>query len=463
MPKFQCGYNLIIKYVDVLTGEAKEHLVQDPITIQFSITKGMQGNNEASITVYNMDASVRNSIFTDRILFNEENPKYILLSAGYGGALTTCLYGQIYECSSTLQGTDIVTTMTVIDVDINNQCSITIEAGTSYKEAYKLLCQEMKNLKIGEIGELEGSFGIPTAFNGNTLYAINKITGKHTFIDNGVINTLNDNETLSDYGAYLVSADTGLLGTPIRRDATLEARILFEPTLRIGQVVEIQSTSGSQFNGQYKIFGLQHDCIISGSEAGQRITTMYLMYIEQTTNSNVVLTNNTEGKNPVKIENGKEIPINAGVPSEVYEVYKWIKKNNGDVPNTKTSINSKFTWKELIYCGKNKKNDVYNSIDITKLTHLKTIADKLSDFCNTNFAGKKVIINSGYRTPVNNSQTEGSANNSNHTKGSAIDFKIQGVSMKSLKSVFNAKWKLGLGRYNTFLHVSLNPKERFYG
>lgn len=458
--KFQCRYNLILKYRNVQTNELEEHLVEDPITIQFNISKGIQGNNQATITVYNMDPGIRNSIFTDRILFNDENEKYVLLSAGYGGSLTTCLYGQIYECSSTLQGTDVVTTMTVIDADINNQCSITIEAGTSYKEAYKLLVSEMKNLKLGEIGELEGTFGVPTTFDGNTLYAINKITGKHTFIDNGILHTLNDNETLSDYGAYLVSADTGLLGTPIRRDATLEIRTIFEPTLRVGQLVEVQSTSGSQFNGQYKVFGLDHNCVISGNEGGQRTTTIYLMYLDQLTNSNVALTGNTVGKNPTKIENGKEIPITTGAPSDVVQVYNYIQKNNGAVPNT--MCNRKISWASLI--GNNNTDaERKRELTIPKLTNCKATADALANFVQTSYGNVEIKVNSCWRSTSNNKREGGKAD-SRHLTGQAIDFKIKGMSIARVWNSVRSRWSRGyVGLYNTFIHAQIaGNKNKFY-
>lgn len=468
--KFQCHYRLQVSWT-AENGQPMLAEVSDPVTIKFSVSKvQFQSDNSAQIIVTNMDGGTREALYQDRLIFgtNRQIKKMLVLDAGYGGTLVTICKGWISECYSVRKGTDVETIIEVIDPDILSEyCSITFDAGTSFEEAYKYLTAQMPSLQVGEMGELRGEFKTPVTFNGNTFVAINKLTGQHTFIENGVIHTLQDNETLSDYGCYLIQSETGLLETPRRREAILEIVMLFEPTLRIGQMVEIKGDTKNdssvmfKFQGQYKILEIHHDCTISGAEEGQRITTLHLQYLDFTTSSNVNLTDNPEGSPPSVVKNNQIKPITTKISSAVQAIYRQIMRFNGSVPNN--PITNLITWRDMIYSGKNTPTSVKNSITLDKLGRCEAIATLLTDFVNTHFSGKKISIHSGYRTPANNANTENSAKQSNHMKGSAIDFHIPGVPIKTLHSVFKANWRYGLGTYSWGLHVSTNPRERFRG
>ena len=248
--KFQCHYKLTLQWFE--KDQPMQAIVTDPITIQFNVSKALfQSTNVAKITVINMDKSVRDCIYQDRLVFDKTKAKMLTLEAGYGEKLTLICLGFIQECYSERQGVDFITNIEVLDPDILSEyTSVTFQAGTTFEEAYKYLASQFPNLQQGERGELVGTFQTPTVFEGNSFVAINRLTGGHTFIDNGKLNTLNDNETLTDYGAYLIESDTGLLETPKRREAILEINMLFEPSLRLGQMVEIKSETQSRFNGQ---------------------------------------------------------------------------------------------------------------------------------------------------------------------------------------------------------------------
>lgn len=471
--KFQCHYRLLINWTD-RNGTPQQAIVQDPITIEFNVVKSTQSENSSQITIYNLDASTREAIYQDVILM-DNNPyiKWVTLEAGYGEHLSLVTWGYIRECHSYRSGVDFITTMDVIDPDILTEyCGVTFEAGTTFEQAYKYLISQLPSLKVGETGVLNGIFNMPTVFNGNTFVLINKLTGGHTFVDNGVINNLNDNETLSDYGCYYIASDTGLLETPKRYNSILEVTMLFEPTLKIGQMVEIQSdtwgtkslqeTSG--FDGQYKLLGFTHSCTISGSENGTRTSILQLQYIRDLTNSNINLTQNPEGSRPSTVKNNQVQPINIKVGSDIESIYRYIKEHNGQVPTGKAGkITNRISWREMIYAGKNHPQDVKNQITPTILASCKEIATRLTDFVDTYFPSNKIKITSGYRTRQNNANTENSANKSNHVKGAAIDFKLDGIGTTTLTKRFLSSWRYGLGTYSWGLHISLNPRERFRG
>ena len=461
--KFECHYRLMINWIDD-NGNPKQEIVQDPVTIEFDVLKSTQSENNSRITIYNLDGSTREAVYQDRILL-DTNPyiKWVTLEAGYGDTLTLVTWGYIQECHSYRSGVDFITVMDIVDPDILTEyCGVTFEAGTTFKQAYEYLVGRLPSLRIGETGVLEGIFDIPTTFDGNVFVLINKLTGGHTFVDNGVVHNLNDNETISDYGCYLIAADTGLLETPKRYDHILEATMLFEPTIKIGQLVEIKSDTQSRFNGQYKTLGLQHSCTISGSEAGSRITRLQLQYIEEIANSNENLTANPSGSASSVVKNNEVQPINSKISSNILSIFRSIKNNNGAIPKG-NKITSRISWWEMFYKGSNNPANVQKQVTTSILANCQEIATRLTNFCNLYFPNKPIIIHSGYRTSQSNNNAENSANKSNHLKGSAIDFHIQGVSVAELTSKFKNYWKYGLGTYSWGLHVSLNPRERFKG
>ena len=471
--KFQCHYNLKVNWTDE-NGKSRQEIVTDPVSIQFNITKTTQNDNSSRIIIYNLDSAVREEIYQDRLLLKKnDNVKWLTLEAGYGEKLTLVCLGYIQECSSVRSGVDVITTIDVIDPDILTEYTgVTFEAGTSFDTAYKYLIAQLPSLKIGETGGLSGVFKSPAVFDGNAFVLVNKLTGGHTFIDNGVINTLNDNEVLSDYGVYYIASDTGLLETPKRYGAILEIQMLFEPTIKIGQKVEIMSeTWGSNlkkstgFNGQYKVLGVSHNCTISNSDCGTRITTLQLQYLNYLTDSNVNLTNNPAGAPASVVKNNVVTPVSTKIDSEVESIYQQIKRFNGNVPRG-LPITNRISWYEMIYASKkNIPSEVASSVTRGKLQACKTIAIRLTDFLNTykETKGQEIKINSGYRTPQGNSRIEASALNSNHTKGMAIDFYLPNVSINTLRNIFQKNWKYGLGIYlkNNFIHVSSDINEKF--
>lgn len=451
--KFQCHYKLTVK-LDDNNGKTRIYTVTDPITISFNVSKVLfQSVNTATIVLKNCDREVREALYQDRLLFDKTKTKMLTLEAGYGESLTLICLGYIQQCYSERVGTDFITSIEVLDPDILTEyTSVTFKEGTTFQEAYSYLASQFPNLKVGECGQLQGEFKSPTVFEGNAFVAINNLTGGHTFIDNGVINTLNDNEVLKGYSAFVLNADTGLLGTPKRYDAVLEVNILFEPNLRLGQLVEIQSYTQSRFNGQYKINGITHSCTISGAESGTRITTLQLLYIRYLTNSNENITGNPKGSATSFIVNNNAQPLNSIINSDITGIYQEIIKNNGVIPNKR--INRLITWQDMLKQD-NKPADIVKELTPSIMANCVGLADRLVKFVTTEFAGHKLVIISGWRTTINNKKEKGK-DNSQHLKGRAIDFKINGIPAKTVfEKAKTSKLFNGVGEYPTFTHIDV--------
>lgn len=465
MNKFNPHFELRLQFYR--DGKLNEAIVTDPMSIRFTIQKNtFSTTNQTKVTVFNLDVNTRTGIYQDNLLFGEREPKKLWLSAGYGDALTLISYGYIQQCYTTRQGVDVVTEIIVIDPDILT-CStgVTFAEGTEKKEAYlNLVGNSLPSLEVGAGAEnVSGTFQIDTVFNGNSFLLVNQLTGGHSFIDDGVIHTLYENQTISNYGVYYIAGETGLLGTPVRQDARLEIKMLFEPKIKIGQLVEIKSETQSRFDGQYKVIGLTHDCSISNAEGGTRTTTLQLLYTDYVEMANVSLTGTTTPPKATQFRNKKEVPVDSAISTDDEGICRYIKTHGGNVPTGKQGmINPRISWKEMLYTsGKNTKNDVKNEVTPQIIANCRAIANRLYSFCDIYFKGKKIIITSSFRTKYSNSHTEGASANSNHLYGSAIDFHLGGVKLSTLKSVFRANWKYGrLLNYNWGIHVSNNPRER---
>lgn len=289
--KFQATYRVTIynQANTVIIGahiekdqDGKEKIVQDEaqLTCNFTVTRGiLSDSNKCTIQIYNLAPDTREQIFQDAFQIDPSTWKFVKLEAGYDGNLSTIFMGRILQAYSHRQGgqTDIVTEIQAQALDMFDcQTSYTFETGTTYKDAVKTItATSMPNVKIGNIGNLKGEFKTPTTFDGSAIENINKITGGNTFVDNDQLNVLMSNEVI-DVPVPVITEENGLLDTPDRRDANLEVKMLFEPSLITGQLLEIKSGVSPNFNGQFKVMGFTHNCLISGSQAGQRITTVNL-------------------------------------------------------------------------------------------------------------------------------------------------------------------------------------------
>lgn len=73
--------------------------------------------------------------------------------------------------------------------------------------------------------------------------------------------------------------------------------------------------------------------------------------------------------------------------------------------------------------------------------------------------GRKMVLISGYRTPRTNRALNGTAKNSYHIKGMAMDLQMPGVSSSRL---YNTAWRMqrgGVGKYSRsgFVHIDSGP------
>lgn len=435
----------------------KTTIVEYPITCKFTVTRGVFSESQkAVIQLYNLAPKTRNQIFQDQFTLDKAKWKYVHLEAGWDGVMSLIFVGRIMQAYSYRSGgqTDVITEIQATALDIfDSQSSHTFAAGTTFKDAYKTFAADMQGVSIGNIGTLEGVFQTPATFDGMTIDCLNTLTNGHTYVDNGVLNTLMDNEVI-DVPVPIISNNTTLLETPKRRDANLEIKTLFLPDLIVGQLVEVDSGVSPNFNGQFKLVGFTHDCLISETQAGTRTTELVLWIGPLLPNSNIAITGKPQTQPFTKVKGEDTTPVLTKQPADVQGVYNYIQTNNGALPNTKITKN--ISWKEML--GNNNTNAQRKAeITIAILSNISSTAQTLQRFVDTYYSGKRVKITSGWRSTANNRSCGGNPR-SKHLFGLAVDFFVEGVKTSDLINNLAAAWNGWIKEYPAkgMCHAQLN-------
>lgn len=465
--KFQATYRVTIYNQDstVIIGAHEEKdkggntkLVQDEarLTCKFSVERGiLSDSNKCTIQLYNLAPSTREKIFQDAFQMNPSKWKFVKLEAGYGDDLTEIFMGRILQAYSHRAGgqTDIVTDIQAQALDMFDcYTSYTFEAGTTYKDALQtIVTTSLPNVKLGNVGALEGEFKTRTTFDGNAMDNISKLTGGNAFIDNSQLNVLMANEVI-DVPVPVITDDNGLLDTPDRRDANLEVKMLFEPNLIVGQLLEIKSGVSPNFNGQFKVMGFRHDCTISGAEAGSRTTTVNL-YIGPFLPGAEEMISGEVQQNFNKVKGFEIAPVNAKRSAQAREVYKHLQQFNGEIPDVRITTN--ISWRDMI--GHSNTNaERKRECTLAILTNCVATAVQLQGIYNAYFKGRPLIITSGWRSKRNNSSCGGKAN-SKHLSGLAVDFTF-GQAKISKKDMYTVQmsWRGYTLNEGTWIHAQIN-------
>jgi len=289
---------------DVATSSAPQQLViQPPFTIQFNINRSMMASyNTMTIQIYNLNEAHRNAIFADRfypyqVVDNKYTYRQIVFEAGYKslGALATVFVGSIMCAYSYRQGSDIITVIEARDFGydvVTTQTSTTLEAGTSKKDALTQMANSFPNITQGVIGDIQGDFQRPVVLDGNTFVLMKKyaqIPDAYVYVDLKKINILQPNEAIKGEVINLTAAD-GLLNSPQRGDASMIVQSLFEPRPIMGQLINVKGSFFTQYNGTYKVCGVNHQGIISEAVSGQCVSTFNLLLNNQLFGKTTILT-----------------------------------------------------------------------------------------------------------------------------------------------------------------------------
>lgn len=297
--------------------------ITNPLTCHITVNRGVLSDSQrCTIQITNLSPDTRRKIFKDAFAdtLNPERWNYVHVEAGYNEQYALIFKGRVLQAYSTRSGgsVDVVTEIQAMYLDaIDSMCGYTFKAGTSKRDAFQIIAASIPNVVIGNVGDLSGTFQTDTTFDGNALDCLNTLTGGAAHVDNGVLNCILNNEVI-DVPVPKIGDDTGLLETPMRRDANLEVKMLFQPDLIVNQLLEIQSSLQPDFNGQYKVVGFTHDLNFGEANSGTRTTTANLYIGPLLPNATIT---NTDGEIKNNFNKVKGFDI---TPVDPKTVGKWI-------------------------------------------------------------------------------------------------------------------------------------------
>ena len=400
------------------------------LTINLDINRNtFAASNECHLQIYNLSRSHRQTMYHDR--YRPDKVIWLEIMAGYGQNLSLIFRGKVLQSYSYMQGNDMITDIQALDAGFMeyvkdgrhvNYTSMTLEAGTSKREAIKRVTADMEEgVQVGAIGKVgDVTYQTPVSFLGNAFFTLDTLTGGHIFVDQGKINVLSDKEVLDVGTVPLINAETGLLGTPMRRDGQLEVDILFEPSYVVGQLVEMQTITGvDEFNGLFKVIGIHHSGTISAASCGTLKTRLNLWYGNKLPQTDSTYVQEEQSFSKVK---GEDVtPVANLVPKDCQAVYEYIKMT-GTTPDW-TIGDTTIKWTRVIKNGDRPSLEIINN-----LYQVCSIAQEI--------AGKrvKIQVSSGYRNASRNASVGGSST-SLHLIGRAIDVTAIG-GQKDLKKIY---------------------------
>lgn len=429
-----------------------------PITCKFSISRAvLSDNNKASIQLYNLSPGTREKIFQDVYTLDYNQFKYIHLYAGYGEKLPLIFKGRILQAYShkSSGSTEVITDIQAVALDIfDHVSSYTFKAGTTRQEALNTMVMDLPNVKLKNVGTLEGSFKTDTTFDGNTYDCLSQLTNGNIFVDNDSINCIESYEVI-DVPVPVISDDSCLLETPMRRDANLVVKTVFLPDIIVGQLCEIKSRISPNFNGQFKVIGFNHDCMMSETQGGTRTTTINLWIGVFLPNASITDSNNRNVNRFQKVKGTKITPVIGNTPSNAREVHDYIIKHKGKLPNSICYGN--ITWYNMLG-NDNTDYERLSTCTLAICTNAYYTAKAVYEMVTKNFNGKRPLVSSGWRSLRNNKACGGAAK-SRHLFGLACDFKVSGMSIAQSYPKIAASWQGFSLNEGTWIHVQIEPKQ----
>ncbi len=273
MDKYNRKYVLYIEKKDLTTLK-----VTLPFTVEFDIHRNsLSSANTCSIRIFNLNPNNRTQIRKDQ--FDWGDLRKITFMAGYGEKLSLAFEGNINQAWSVREGNVMVTQIESYDggyAYVNAVTNQTFTSGTPQRSIIDSLASSMPGVTRGAIGQYDGQISRANAMSGPTTNLLKDLTNDGFFIDNSKVHCLRDDECLSG-DIPLINAKSGLLGTPIKEQTYINFDVLFEPSLKVGQLIRLESETADNFNGTHKVLSIKHRGTISEAVSGQAITSVGLL------------------------------------------------------------------------------------------------------------------------------------------------------------------------------------------
>lgn len=250
--------------IQLIIGNDKESIVIEDLNMGFDLTKTITSEpNEATIHVINLNQSTRN-------LITDKKYNRILLNAGYKDDIRTLFIGYIDEVENRREDVDTTTIMTCSDGSKDYRearTAVTVSKGQTDKEIVKQVLKDMPNTSSG-IQEFKQERKLPRGKTmvGNSrdiLKAVANNNDANWSIQDGKLLLLPKSHALANNEGFLISEETGMIGSPQKTSDGLEVRCFLNNIMRVGQLCRVVSIF-KEYTGDFKIIKIQ----MKGSNVG---------------------------------------------------------------------------------------------------------------------------------------------------------------------------------------------------
>ncbi len=258
----------------------KELVITLPFTLQFQTNSGINNtaSNTAVLQFINLGEDNKTLLWLD--LWNYANKYiYLRLYAGYGNDMPLIFAGFALRSYSYKNGgsTEYITEMQMNSNELllqSDYFNVTFSTGTKFEDIIKYMTADNKYISAGHITPDISPLKRDRTYIGQTLDLIQRENGGYdVYIANGELNVLADRDVIPGE-IQAITDESGLLGSPKRTDGWVQCDLMFEPNLRAGQAITLNSVTSPWLNRVYKIVQVGHKGIISPNASGQVITTV---------------------------------------------------------------------------------------------------------------------------------------------------------------------------------------------
>lgn len=274
-----------------LTQKGKNALVIElPFTLDIDISSVIAvDGNRANIKVYGLNEKNRNKLFQNpwNIPILQDGKKgfrRVILEAGYGRSIYPIFDGVLTRGYSVREGVDWTTNLECISsaVGVYNTFINKSYNDTKQKEIVEDIIKQMSQYGDLTKGVVTPSLSTdstgPVSFVGESYRLLSQF-GVDVFVDGGKLNVLRVDEVIGSLDLQIpgINANSGLIGTPIlNNDGYVVVNMIFDPTIKLATLVNLESVTASFFNGYYKVMSVEHKGVLSSSKEGMLITTLKL-------------------------------------------------------------------------------------------------------------------------------------------------------------------------------------------
>lgn len=309
--KFGRTYQMLVTGFSDSPATPSKLVIDYPLTLEFNVSHHIFASaNTANFSIYNLNKTKRSEIAFNQFLKKRAYP--VILSAGYisqqaageegtVSSLPIIFNGFANIAYTERSGPDLITRINAIDNgDVTseepatsfpgapNQC--VIPAGTPFIERVKKIMSFLKpRVKTGFIKlnsvQLPEPLTRDEPCSGSVWSklqsVVNGVSGAYLYIENGECNILGQNDVIPETeNLGVLNSATGLIDIPKYIDSTIMCSCIFEPALKIGKLIEINSTLNSRVNSLCKIIAYTHHGVISGSKSGDAISDITLLKVD---------------------------------------------------------------------------------------------------------------------------------------------------------------------------------------